>query len=270
VKIKAWFKSQKNQATTYHKNHGQTGASGGKIEATHVKLRQDLYSTNPAVVKADLRQSRLPPAGGLDKEQPEVRAELSWEYYGVNTVVDTRDSGANQAGILDIEDEESLNPGEDGWDQEYETGGDGGYSDGNDDQGDEEEYEETTDGGGSSRAGVPVASRGSTSRDSSGSSSGGGGGVVAGFLPGRPRRHFPAYRATPRGKGRPTRAAVTKRKARTKTSTTSSCRIRRAHARFRLNAAATGSPLVRKVVFRERWRMRARIGKLKTPCWRRS
>ena len=140
VKIKAWFKSQKNQATTYHKNHGQTGASGGKIEATHVKLRQDLYSTNPAVVKADLRQSRLPPAGGLDKEQPEVRAELSWEYYGGNTVVDTRDGGANQAGILDIEDEESLNPGEDGWDQEYETGGDGGYSDGNDDQGDEEEY----------------------------------------------------------------------------------------------------------------------------------
>lgn len=57
TKVQRWFKSLRQQAQDYAKDHGRTGASGGKGEKISVELRQRLYSTNAAVSKDQMRQT---------------------------------------------------------------------------------------------------------------------------------------------------------------------------------------------------------------------
>lgn len=120
TKMRGWFKSQKNQAQKHHNKHEQTGASGGKTEKPHVELRQKLYSTNAAVTKDQMRQSRLPLSASDDdgSNDEDGGEDLSWDDVGVSTVVDPLDGGANLMPRLDAED-----------DYDAETGGGGGGED---------------------------------------------------------------------------------------------------------------------------------------------
>ncbi|CAN0236471.1 unnamed protein product, partial [Ectocarpus fasciculatus] len=109
-----WYRSQRKQAGVYVRDHGQSGASGGKEEKQGVRMRQDLYSNHPGVTKEGMRESsggfgsdsddgddddddddegeREGDEGG-EGEVPEIDKEL-WGDIGKH-LVDQNDGAAN-------------------------------------------------------------------------------------------------------------------------------------------------------------------------------